>query len=86
MRRAPGGGGSSQDPGSREVGKAREINDGSLPVTVGVMTRTQGAIMVKAALNLLGFPIGPMRLPLVDATPEQVEVLRADLTAGGLLS
>jgi 4-hydroxy-tetrahydrodipicolinate synthase len=69
-----------------EVVKAREINDDSLPVTVGIMTRTQGAIMVKAALALLGFPVGPTRLPLVDATPEQVEVLRADLVAGGLLS
>jgi 4-hydroxy-tetrahydrodipicolinate synthase len=69
-----------------EVLKAREINEGSIPVTVGIMTRTQGAIMVKAALALLGFPVGPMRLPLVDATPEQVEVLRADLAAGGLLS
>jgi 4-hydroxy-tetrahydrodipicolinate synthase len=68
-----------------EVVKAREINEGTLPVTIGVMTRTQGAIMVKAALALLGFPIGGMRLPLVDATPEQVEVLRADLAAGGLL-
>ena len=69
-----------------EVGKAREINDDSLPVTVGVMTRTQGAIMVKAALDLLGFPVGPLRLPLVEATAEQRELLRADLVAGGLLS
>jgi 4-hydroxy-tetrahydrodipicolinate synthase len=68
-----------------EVVKAREINDGSLPVTIGIMTRTQGAIMVKAALQLLGFPVGPLRLPLVDATPEQVAVLRADLVAAGLL-
>lgn len=65
--------------------RAREINDSCLPVTVGIMNRTQGAIMVKAALGLLGFPVGPVRLPLVDATPEQVEVLRADLRAGGLL-
>ncbi|MDT7545675.1 MAG: 4-hydroxy-tetrahydrodipicolinate synthase [Actinomycetota bacterium] len=72
--------------GAGEVGKAREINDGSLPVTIGVMTRTQGAIMVKAALSLLGFPVGPLRLPLVEATAEQVEVLRTDLVAGGLLS
>jgi 4-hydroxy-tetrahydrodipicolinate synthase len=71
---------------SGEVVKAREINDDGLPVTVGVMTRTQGAIMVKAALALLGFPVGPVRLPLVDATPEQVELLRADLVAGGLIS
>ena len=71
---------------SGEVVKAREINDDSLPVTVGVMTRTQGAIMVKAALDLLGFPVGPVRLPLVDATPEQRDVLRADLITGGLIS
>jgi 4-hydroxy-tetrahydrodipicolinate synthase len=72
--------------GAGEVGKAREINDGSLPVTVGIMTRTQGVIMVKAALSLLGFAVGPLRLPLVEATPEQVEGLRADLVAAGLLS
>jgi 4-hydroxy-tetrahydrodipicolinate synthase len=68
-----------------EVLKAREINEGTLPVTVGIMTRTQGAIMVKAALALVGFPVGPVRLPLVDATAEQIEVLRADLAAGGVL-
>lgn len=68
-----------------EVGKAREINDDCLPVTIGVMTRTQGAIMVKAALGLVGFPVGSTRLPLVDATAEQVELLRSDLAAGGLL-
>jgi 4-hydroxy-tetrahydrodipicolinate synthase len=68
-----------------DVVKAREINDRTLPVTVGIMSRTQGAIMVKAALALLGFPVGPVRLPLVEATPDQVEVLRADLAAGGVL-
>ncbi|MCA1712170.1 MAG: 4-hydroxy-tetrahydrodipicolinate synthase [Actinobacteria bacterium] len=65
--------------------KAREINDSTLPVTVGIMTRTQGAIMVKAALSLLGFSVGSVRLPLVEATPEQLEVLRTDLAAGGVL-
>ncbi len=65
--------------------KAREITVGTVPVTIGVMTRTQGAIMVKAALALLDFPVGPVRLPLVDATPDQLEVLRADLRSGGVL-
>lgn len=63
---------------------ARAVNAACLPVTVGVMTRTQGAIMVKAALRLLGFDVGPVRLPLVDATPDQVELLASDLAAGGL--
>ncbi len=63
--------------------RAVEINEGLQPVTTGLF-RTQGAILTKAALNELGLPSGPMRLPLVDATPEQVEVLRSDLAAGGV--
>jgi 4-hydroxy-tetrahydrodipicolinate synthase len=46
--------------------------------------RTQGVILTKAALRCLGLPSGPVRLPLVDATPEQVEALRADCAAAGL--
>jgi 4-hydroxy-tetrahydrodipicolinate synthase len=46
--------------------------------------RTQGAILAKAALRLAGLPAGPVRLPLVDATPEQLDTLRADLSAGGV--
>jgi 4-hydroxy-tetrahydrodipicolinate synthase len=41
-------------------------------------------ILVKAALRELGLPAGPVRPPLVDATPEQVAQLRKDLTAGGV--
>jgi 4-hydroxy-tetrahydrodipicolinate synthase len=44
----------------------------------------QGAMMIKAALKELGLPSGPVRPPLVDATPEQVAQLREDLAAGGL--
>ena len=40
--------------------------------------------MTKAALRLLGLPGGPVRLPLADATPAEVEQLRQDLTAGGV--
>ena len=46
--------------------------------------RTQGVILTKAALRLLGLPGGPVRLPLVDATEDQVEVLKDDLA--GLLA
>jgi 4-hydroxy-tetrahydrodipicolinate synthase len=68
-----------------EVIKAREINDGLVPVTLGIMTRTQGAIMVKAALDLLGRAGGgPLRAPLVAATAEERELLRADLLLAGL--
>ncbi len=66
-----------------DLEKARAVNERLLPVYTGVF-RTQGTIMVKAALTALGLPAGPVRPPLVDATPEQVEQLRADLTAGGV--
>ena len=69
---------------SGDLVKARAVNEGLLPVYDGVMGGGQGAMMVKAALNALGLPAGPMRPPLVDATPEQVRQLRTDLAAGGI--
>jgi len=68
---------------SGRVTDALAIHREVLPVYRG-MTRAQGAIMAKAALNMLGLPGGPARLPLVDATPAQVEQLRQDLIAGGV--
>ena len=62
-----------------------EIHQEVLPVYTGTF-RTQGAILTKAALNLLGLPGGYTRLPLVDATSDQIEQLRKDLIAGGVLS
>ena len=66
------------------VAAAAEVHRQLLPVVTGIMTRTQGAIMAKAALNLVGQTGGSVRLPLVDATPEQIEMLRADLVASGV--
>jgi len=63
--------------------RARQINFSLLPVYTG-MFRTQGVILTKAALTLQGLPSGPVRLPLVDATPEQIAQLRRDLAAGGV--
>ncbi|GAA5054053.1 4-hydroxy-tetrahydrodipicolinate synthase [Thermocatellispora tengchongensis] len=67
-----------------DVAGAREVHRRLLPVVTGIMTRTQGAIMAKAALNLMGRPGGHVRPPLVDATEEQIGVLREDLVAGGV--
>ncbi len=51
------------------------------------MTRTQGAIMVKAALQMTGvLRHRTMRLPLVEATDEEIALLRADLVASDLLT
>jgi 4-hydroxy-tetrahydrodipicolinate synthase len=63
--------------------RALEIHQQLLPVFTGTF-RTQGAILTKAALNLMGLPGGFTRLPLVDATAEQIEQLKKDLTAGGV--
>jgi 4-hydroxy-tetrahydrodipicolinate synthase len=66
------------------VTEARQIHMDLLPVVIGIMTRTQGAIMTKAALRLLGLPGGVTRSPLIDATQPQIEQLRTDLVAGGV--
>jgi 4-hydroxy-tetrahydrodipicolinate synthase len=61
--------------------KALAVHQELLPVYTGTF-RTQGAILTKAALNLMGLPGGFTRLPLVDATPEQIAQLRRDLADG----
>jgi 4-hydroxy-tetrahydrodipicolinate synthase len=59
---------------------ARAVHARLIPAVRGIMTRTQGAIMAKAALQLEGvLPTRTMRLPLVEATDDEVALLRADL-------
>ena len=69
---------------SGSAARALEIHQKLLPVFTGTF-RTQGAILTKAAMNLMGLPGGTTRLPLVDATAEQIEQLRKDLIAGGVV-
>ncbi|CAB4613673.1 MAG: 4-hydroxy-tetrahydrodipicolinate synthase [Actinobacteria bacterium] len=66
-----------------DANKALEIHQKLLPVFTGTF-RTQGAILTKAALNLMGLPGGFTRLPLVDATDAQIAQLKLDLQAGGV--
>jgi 4-hydroxy-tetrahydrodipicolinate synthase len=54
-----------------------------LPIYTGIF-RTQGTILVKAGLRLRGLDVGPVRLPLVDATEHEISHLREDLAAAGL--
>ena len=65
------------------VAAARAAHLRLLPAFTGFF-RTQGLILTKAALRRQGLPAGPVRPPLVDATPEQVEQLRRDCAAAGL--
>ena len=69
-----------------DLPEARRINASVLPAVRGIMTRTQGAIMAKAALELIGvLSRRTTRPPLCDATDEQMDLLRADLAEAGLL-
>ena len=66
-----------------DIARALEIHQKLIPVFKGTF-KTQGAILTKAAMNLMGLPGGSTRLPLVDATPAQIATLREDLIAGGV--
>jgi 4-hydroxy-tetrahydrodipicolinate synthase len=68
---------------SGDVAKATEIHQKLLPVFTG-MFRTQGVITTKTALSLRGLPGGPLRLPLVELSPEETEQLKHDLAHGGV--
>ena len=56
-----------------------------LPIFTGIFA-TQGAILVKAGLELQGRGVGGVRLPLVPATVEQRAALATALDAAGLAS
>jgi 4-hydroxy-tetrahydrodipicolinate synthase len=66
-----------------DVAEALRRHHALLPAYEGLF-RSQGVILTKAALNLLGLPAGPVRPPLVDATPAEIERLRADCAAAGV--
>jgi len=59
--------------------------DASLTEVYEALGVTTNPIPVKAALALLGLPSGPLRLPLVEASPEEIAVVETALTNLGLL-
>ena len=64
--------------------EAAEANDRLMPLMNGLF-ETTNPILVKEALALDGFPVGGVRLPLVDATPEQSERLASIMREVGVL-
>ncbi len=64
--------------------EAEAANERLLPLMNGLF-ETTNPILVKAALALDGFPVGGVRLPLVDATPEQSERLASIMREVGVL-
>jgi 4-hydroxy-tetrahydrodipicolinate synthase len=70
---------------SGDVDLARELNDELVPVTEAIMTRTQGVIAVKAALEHQGRPGGgALRLPLLPMPAADRKVLVQGLADGGV--
>lgn len=66
-----------------DLATATALHHRLLPLMTGIF-KTQGVILVKAALNQLGRPAGPVRLPLVDATAAEIATLRQDCAAAGV--
>ncbi|WP_214322253.1 4-hydroxy-tetrahydrodipicolinate synthase [Nonomuraea sediminis] len=66
------------------VGDALAVHRQLIPVVDGIMMKAGGAIMVKAALDMVGQPGGVTRPPLVEADDKQIAELRTCLVAGGV--
>jgi 4-hydroxy-tetrahydrodipicolinate synthase len=66
-----------------DVTEALRLHQRLLPIFTGVF-REPGTIMVKAGLRDRGMDVGPVRLPLVDASEHALSHLRQDLAAAGL--
>ena len=65
--------------------EAAALNERLLPLMDGLF-ETTNPILVKEALSLSGFNVGGVRLPLVDATPEQSKRLEGIMREVGVLA
>jgi 4-hydroxy-tetrahydrodipicolinate synthase len=63
---------------------ARKINDRLVPLYTGLYV-VSNPIPLKAALEMIGQPVGPPRLPLVPATEDERAVIRKALVDAGVL-
>jgi 4-hydroxy-tetrahydrodipicolinate synthase len=69
-----------------DLPRAQELHRQLVPAVDAIMNITQGAIMSKAALKEIGvLDSAAVRLPLVEATPDQTAAVRRGLTASGLM-
>jgi 4-hydroxy-tetrahydrodipicolinate synthase len=67
-----------------EVDQAREIHYRTLPLVRALFIETN-PVPVKEAMNMMGLPAGPLRLPLTPLKPENRELLRRELQRVGRL-
>ena len=67
--------------------EARRIHLGLLPVVKTLMTTAANPVPIKSAVNAMGFPAGPFRLPLVPLTDDQLKsVMQTIKEAGDLIT
>lgn len=64
----------------------RAAIDGSLQDVYSTLFLTASPTCTKAALNMLGHRVGGLRLPLVEASDDELAAVRAMLTRHGLLA
>ena len=68
-----------------DLAGARDHHFALDPVQRGIMTHVQGVVAAKAVLAAQGvIPSAAVRLPLVQATPDELSVIRADLAEAGI--
>jgi len=66
-----------------EPGERHAIEAGLLPL-YDALAVAPACVTVKAALNLLGHDVGGVRLPMVEATEDELEAIRGALASHGL--
>ena len=67
-----------------DVPAARKVHEELMPLAKALFV-TSNPIPVKAALEIVGRPAGPPRLPLVPATPAERETIRNALEDAGIV-
>lgn len=68
-----------------DIAAARKAHFELDPVQRGIMTHVQGAVAAKAVLAAQGvIPAATVRLPLVEATSDELSIIRADLAEAGI--
>ncbi|BCJ42372.1 4-hydroxy-tetrahydrodipicolinate synthase 2 [Actinoplanes ianthinogenes] len=67
-----------------DTAEALRLHRQALPLFTGIF-RSPGTILVKAGLNASGLPAGPVRSPLVDASDDELNQLRQDAAAAGIV-
>jgi 4-hydroxy-tetrahydrodipicolinate synthase len=67
-----------------DVATALDLHRRALPLFTGIF-RSPGTMLVKAGLRARNLPSGPVRLPLVDAGDAELDLLRQDAAAAGIV-